>query len=158
MTTERPGGGFPDREHLRLALEAGRMGTWSWNAITNDVRWDDAMARRYGLTPGQFDQTFEAFIERVHPDDRDATIAAIISAQETGKDLAFEHRAVWPDGTVHWLEARGRPVTDEEGAFVGMVGVGLDTVQQMQQHLLLRHYEGFMKKGRVRFRGRQRYM
>jgi preprotein translocase subunit SecY len=39
-----------------------------------------------------------------------------------------------------------------------VVGVGLDTVQQMQQHLLLRHYEGFMKKGRVRFRGRQRYM
>jgi len=39
-----------------------------------------------------------------------------------------------------------------------VVGVALDTVNQMQQHLLLRHYEGFMKKGRVRFRGRQRYM
>ncbi|MGH7477210.1 MAG: preprotein translocase subunit SecY, partial [Longimicrobiales bacterium] len=39
-----------------------------------------------------------------------------------------------------------------------VVGVALDTVQQMQQHLLLRQYEGFMKKGRVRFRGRQRYM
>jgi preprotein translocase subunit SecY len=39
-----------------------------------------------------------------------------------------------------------------------VVGVGLDTVQQVQQHLLLRHYEGFMKKGRVRFRGRQRFM
>ena len=39
-----------------------------------------------------------------------------------------------------------------------VVGVALDTVQQMQQHLLLRHYEGFMKKGRVKYRGRQRYM
>jgi preprotein translocase subunit SecY len=39
-----------------------------------------------------------------------------------------------------------------------VVGVGLDTVQQVQQHLLLRHYEGFMKQGRVRFRGRQRFM
>ncbi|MFQ5747397.1 MAG: preprotein translocase subunit SecY [Gemmatimonadota bacterium] len=39
-----------------------------------------------------------------------------------------------------------------------VVGVALDTVQQMQQHLLLRQYEGFMKKGRVRYRGRQRYM
>jgi preprotein translocase subunit SecY len=39
-----------------------------------------------------------------------------------------------------------------------VVGVALDTVQQMQQHLLLRKYEGFMKKGRVRFRGRQQYM
>ena len=36
-----------------------------------------------------------------------------------------------------------------------VVGVALDTMQQMQQHLLLRKYDGFMKKGRVRFRGRQ---
>ncbi|MBD0321204.1 MAG: preprotein translocase subunit SecY, partial [Gemmatimonadetes bacterium] len=36
-----------------------------------------------------------------------------------------------------------------------VVGVALDTVQQMQQHLLLRRYDGFMKKGRVKFRGRQ---
>ncbi len=39
-----------------------------------------------------------------------------------------------------------------------VVGVALDTVQQMQQHLLLRQYEGFMKKGRVKYRGRQRYI
>ena len=38
-----------------------------------------------------------------------------------------------------------------------VVGVGLDTVQQAQQLLLLRHYDGFMKKGRVKMRGRQRY-
>jgi len=39
-----------------------------------------------------------------------------------------------------------------------VVGVGLDTVQQIQQLLLVRHYDGFMKKGRVKVRGRQRYM
>jgi preprotein translocase subunit SecY len=43
-------------------------------------------------------------------------------------------------------------------ALLIVVGVALDTVQQMQQHLLLRHYEGFMKKGRVKYRGRQKYM
>jgi preprotein translocase subunit SecY len=36
-----------------------------------------------------------------------------------------------------------------------VVGVAIDTMAQMQQHLLLRKYDGFMKKGRVRFRGRQ---
>jgi len=39
-----------------------------------------------------------------------------------------------------------------------VVGVGLDTVQQAPQLLLLRHYDGFMKKGRVKMRGRQRFM
>jgi preprotein translocase subunit SecY len=39
-------------------------------------------------------------------------------------------------------------------ALLIVVGVALDTVQQVQQHLLLRHYDGFMKEGRVKFRGR----
>ena len=39
-----------------------------------------------------------------------------------------------------------------------VVGVALDTIPQMQQHLLLRKYDGFMKKGRIRTRGRQRLM
>jgi len=43
-------------------------------------------------------------------------------------------------------------------ALLIVVGVALDTVQQMQQHMILRQYDGFMKEGRVRFRGRQRYM
>jgi len=42
-------------------------------------------------------------------------------------------------------------------ALLIVVGVALDTVQQVQQHLLLRHYDGFMKEGRVKFRGRQRF-
>ncbi len=41
-------------------------------------------------------------------------------------------------------------------ALLIVVGVALDTVQQLQQHLLLRHYEGFMKKGRVKYTGRRR--
>src|SRR5438874_4812925 len=43
-------------------------------------------------------------------------------------------------------------------ALLIVVGVALDTVTQVQQHLLLRHYDGFMKEGRVKVRGRQRYM
>ncbi len=43
-------------------------------------------------------------------------------------------------------------------ALLIVVGVALDTVIQIQQHLHLRHYDDFMKQGRVRFRGRRRYM
>ncbi len=41
-------------------------------------------------------------------------------------------------------------------ALLIVVGVGLDTIQQVQQHLVLRHYDGFMKEGRIKFRGRVR--
>ncbi|MDH3495984.1 MAG: preprotein translocase subunit SecY [Gemmatimonadota bacterium] len=43
-------------------------------------------------------------------------------------------------------------------ALLIVVGVGLDTWIQMQQHLHLRHYDDFMKQGRIKFRGRRRYM
>jgi preprotein translocase subunit SecY len=42
-------------------------------------------------------------------------------------------------------------------ALLIVVGVALDTVQQVQQHMILRQYDGFMKEGRVKFRGRQRF-
>jgi preprotein translocase subunit SecY len=59
------------------------------------------------------------------------------------------------------LDAFGVPFLGNVLSGTGLlivVGVALDTVQQAQQHLLLRRYEGFMKKGRVTFRGRQRFM
>ena len=43
-------------------------------------------------------------------------------------------------------------------ALLIVVGVGLDTIVQVQQHLHLRHYDDFMKKGRIKFRGRRRFM
>jgi sigma-B regulation protein RsbU (phosphoserine phosphatase) len=117
---------FPTREHLLFALDAARMGTWSWDAATGQVVWDAAMEARYGLAPGEFERSFGNFLDRVHPDDRETAEAAISGAQSSGTDLAFEHRTIWPDGSVHWIEGRGRAVHDDAGTFVGMVGVGID--------------------------------
>jgi preprotein translocase subunit SecY len=52
-------------------------------------------------------------------------------------------------------DAMNVPFTFGGTSLLIVVGVALDTLTQMQQHLLLRKYDGFMKKGRVRFRGRQ---
>jgi preprotein translocase subunit SecY len=53
------------------------------------------------------------------------------------------------------LDAMNVPFSFGGTSLLIVVGVALDTMAQMQQHLLLRKYDGFMKKGRVRFRGRQ---
>ena len=56
----------------------------------------------------------------------------------------------------YWIgNAMNTPFTFGGTSLLIVVGVALDTLTQMQQHLLLRKYDGFMKKGRVRFRGRQ---
>ena len=126
-----------DRQRLRLAFESARMGSWSWDLATGVVEWDEAMEARYGLRAGSFGGTFEEFLSRVHPDDREWVIREVEHAQEEGRNLAFEHRVVWPDGSEHWLEARGRPVYDN-GALVGMVGVGIDADERKQLEALIR--------------------
>ena len=40
---------FPNDEHLALAFDAGRLGLWSWNALTDEITWNDAMQTRFGL-------------------------------------------------------------------------------------------------------------
>jgi GAF domain-containing protein len=58
-----------NRERLELALEAGRMGTWEWDAGSNRVTWSPQLEAIHGLTPGTFAGTFDAYLADVHPDD-----------------------------------------------------------------------------------------
>jgi phosphoserine phosphatase RsbU/P len=117
-------------ERLRLALEAARMGTWTWDITTGRVDWDEAMEVQFGLPSASFGGTFERYVERVHPDDREAVRTQVALAVESSGDLRIEHRILWPNGEVHWIEGRGRVVRDEDGNVVGMVGIGMNIDQR----------------------------
>jgi PAS domain S-box-containing protein len=126
-----------EEERLRLAFASARMGAWSWDLGTGLVKWDEHMEARYGLEPGEFGGTFDDYIARVHADDRERVVELIEAAQREPGDVTFEHRAVWPDGSVHWLEARGRAVLDASGVFIGMVGVGIDVDERKELEALI---------------------
>jgi PAS domain S-box-containing protein len=126
-----------EQARLRLAFASARMGSWSWDLATGTITWDDAMEARYGLAPGTFGGTFAEFMSRVHEDDRDRVLEQIEQAREGQQELMFEHRAVWPDGSVHWLEARGQPLVGESGALARMVGVGIDIDERKQLEALI---------------------
>ena len=113
-------------ERLRLALEAGHMGTWEWNIPTNQVIWSPALEALHGLAPGTFPGTFEAFQQDIHPEDREHVLGSINQTIEKGKDHHLEYHIVWPDGSVHWLEARGKLYHDDAGRPLRMMGVCMD--------------------------------
>jgi PAS domain S-box-containing protein len=117
----------PDEsERIRLALHASGLGTWSWDATTGVVHWDETLEQMFGFAPGSFDGTYETYLGTLHPDDRDAIVDAVQRSLATAGEHRVEHRVIWPDGSIHWIEGWGRAIVGEDGAATGLVGVSLD--------------------------------
>ncbi len=136
-------------QRLRLALEAGRMGVWEWNIASGAVWWSDTLEPLYGLAPGAFSNTFEAFQSLIHPDDRDTVNAAISRAVEKGSGYDVEFRVLAPDGMVRWMAGTGKVVRDARGRAVRMIGVGLDVSERHRLAAELRvHVEQLADAGR----------
>ena len=119
-------------ERLRLALEAGAMGTWDWDPASGRIVWSKDTERLYGLEPAAFDGTYETYMGLIHAEDRADLAATIDRAAEHGEDFAVEHRAIWPDGTVRWLAGRGRAYLDAAGHLLRMAGTVIDVTERRQ--------------------------
>jgi PAS domain S-box-containing protein len=117
-------------EHLAVALAAGELGTWRWDRTTGLIVWDPMMERIFGLEPGTFDGTFDAWVGLLHPDDVEETLARLDEAVATRQPYEVEHRVVWPDGSVHWLHGRGQVTVDEQGNVTGTIGCTSDVTRR----------------------------
>ncbi|TAK86961.1 MAG: PAS domain S-box protein [Betaproteobacteria bacterium] len=117
-------------ERLRLAIAAGRMGSWQWNVQTGEVIWSPELEAIHGLAPGSFARTFAAYEADIHPDDRDKVRQAIARNLKEGDDHHVEYRILWPDGGVRWVEGRGRVYRDDKGALTRVIGVCSDITQR----------------------------
>ncbi len=116
-------------ERLKLAMDAGRMGTWEWLIPTNEVVWSESLERIHGLEPGSFSGDFEGYSQDIHPDDRERVFNTIQNSVEAGHH-ELEYRIVWPDGSVHWLAARGVLIRDVRGAPLRMIGICTDMTER----------------------------
>ncbi len=110
---------------LRLALDAGKMGAWEWNLQTGQVLWSTALEAIHGLAPGTFGGTIDDYGRDVHPEDRELVRNSIQRSLESGEHHV-EYRIIWPAGSVHWVEGRGRLFRDASGTPARMVGVCTD--------------------------------
>ena len=119
-------------ERLALALEAGGFGTWHWDIATGAVEWDSKLEELYGMAPGEFDGTYDAYVALLHPDDAAAVLERVQEAIRSKSAYVVEHRVVWPDGSVHWVQGKGRVTLDEAGEVTGTIGCTADVTEAMQ--------------------------
>lgn len=118
--------------HLRLALEAGRMGSWEWAVRTNVISWSENLEELHGIPKGSFPGTYDAFIELIHPDDREKLQAAVTTALAGGEHLDVEFRFVRADGTTGWMRGTGQVLLGKDGKPVRMIGLGIDVTTQKE--------------------------
>ncbi|MGH9141132.1 MAG: response regulator [Vicinamibacterales bacterium] len=114
----------------RFALESAGVGIWDMDYTTGVLRWSQTIEAHYGLKAGTFEGTFDAFLERVHPDDREGLVETISKAMKAGADFSVQHRSVWPDGTVRWLNGAGRVLVGQNREPVRAVGISLDVTER----------------------------
>ncbi|HUE86462.1 MAG TPA: PAS domain S-box protein [Vicinamibacterales bacterium] len=117
-------------ERMRFALQNADVGIWDMDFATGVIRWSEILECQFGLRPGTFGGTFEAFVELVHPDDRAALVDVFAGARKSGADFSYFHRVIWPDGTRRWLSGAGRVLLGAHGKPVRGVGIYQDLTER----------------------------
>ncbi|OKH28112.1 response regulator [Chroogloeocystis siderophila] len=112
-------------ERLRLALDAAHMGTWDWDLLNNKISYSATAATNMGVAEAAVD-TYESFLESVHPEDRQVLEQIINTAIAQQTDYNVEFRVVWADGSIHWIAARGQVYYDETDTAIRMTGINMD--------------------------------
>ncbi|OSM05940.1 putative PAS/PAC sensor-containing diguanylate cyclase/phosphodiesterase [Magnetofaba australis IT-1] len=115
------------RESLAHAQQIAHIGNWDWDIQAGDLEWSDEIYRIFGQTPQAFSATYEAFLNAVHPDDRQMVQDAVKSALENPDvDYSVEHRVIRPDGEERIVYELGDIRRDASGAPVLMRGTVQD--------------------------------
>src|SRR5208337_1169123 len=110
-------------ELLKQSQEIAHLGSWELDLVNNHLSWSDEVYRIFGLKPQEFDATYEAFLEAVHPDDRAAVDSAYSGSVRQGKDTyEIEHRVIRKlDGEVRIVHEKCNHFRDESGRIIRSV-------------------------------------
>ncbi len=126
-------------ERLRLAQEAGNVGVWDWDLLTNDVRFTPELEAIYGRSPGSV-RKYQDFQDQVYLDDLGMVETVRDEAVDKHKPFEFEFRILRPDGATIWIYCRGRAVYDDNGQAVRIFGINLDVTARKQAEEALKEY------------------
>jgi two-component sensor histidine kinase len=123
---------FPDLPSVRAALEAGQIGIWSWDTISDTVRWSGNLEGIHDVPPGSFDGTFASFQQDIHPEDLPEVLSAIQDSLRSAKPYHVQYRlAPRPEREERWVEAVGNVVT-EDGKAARLLGVCRDVSDRVK--------------------------
>ena len=123
---------------LAEAQKIARLGSWEVRIATGAVSWSQELYRMFGF-PRDETPSYEALLNRTHPEDRAATLQAHRVVMDDFKPFVIEHRVLLLDDSVRWVRAQGRVELDATGQPVRLIGTTQDITEQKDAEDALQH-------------------
>ncbi len=136
-------------ERLIIAQKTGRMASWQWDLTTGHLTWDEGTIWTYGRSPSEM-SSIDNIFSFIHEDDR-ARIAEDIQPALAGLgEFELDFRVIWPDGSTHWNQAFGKPLTvSGEGKPTSIIGINIDVTERKLSEAALLQNEKLSAVGRL---------
>jgi PAS domain S-box-containing protein len=154
---------------LALAQDAAQLGIWEYDAALGAIRCSPEHFRLFGLDPGRNRQTYQEWLECIHPGDRERVARAMQAALETPGPYDVSYRVVRPDGSIRSIRSWGRSIAGAEGKPATLIGAAAgvtplaiagDELQGWRERHQALHqacgqivYEWDPRTGRIRWEG-----
>jgi PAS domain S-box-containing protein len=123
---------------LAEAQRVARLGSWTFDAATGAVRWSDELYRIFDVERPAFGGAYEAFLSRVHPDDRTRVAQVNAEARSSGKAFEVEYSIETRDGRQKHIRELGYATKNGAGAVTGLFGIAQDITERKQAENALR--------------------
>ncbi|MEG3928880.1 MULTISPECIES: ATP-binding protein [unclassified Microcoleus] len=123
---------------LLEAQKIARIGSWEYDIATATTTWSEEVYRIYELDPTQKPLPNEQLIERFHPEDRSRYLTMVRDRAMSGQSFEIDLRLLRRDGSIGYIEVRGKPVYDEKGQLLRLLGTVLDISDRKQAESALR--------------------
>lgn len=111
---------------LSEAQRIARIGSWQLDLCRKKLQWSDGVFEIFEIDPKQFCATYEAFLDAVHPDDRDFVKRVYEASLESREPYEIEHRLLLKNGSVKYVEERCETFYDDEGRPIRSIGTVQD--------------------------------
>jgi PAS domain S-box-containing protein len=115
---------------LEEAEALSGVGSWLWDLRTGAVQWSTEFHRIHGIDPLDFAGTFESFMDRITPQDRERVREAVTESVRSSRPLDLEYRVIHRDQKAHVVWVHANPTQGSDGKAVGLRGIGQDVTDQ----------------------------
>lgn len=117
---------------LREAEQLAKIGSWELDLVNNELVWSDEIYRIFDTTPQSFGATYDAFLEFIHPEDREFVNQAYTNSLDNKEPYGpLTHRLVMKSGSVKFVEERGNTVYNDDGDPVRSYGICQDITERV---------------------------